>query len=285
LRKYADYNYLEIYNESVLGAQTIEEKIEELRSSGKKYKEMLKTVLSGDMLESNIYPVYERRKDVPKRDKEKESNEFQIKLNDRIAKLKYVRLVNTNFSKNDLMITLTYKDGYLPTEKQAKKDVANYIRRLKTYRKKHNLPELKYIYIIGYEDEEKQHKSKKIRVHHHIIINVMDRNAAEDLWGKGRVEAKRLQPDEFGLEGIARYMANQRGKRWYASRNLKNPDEHREVTKLTKRKVEKMAMNENDLEAMFEKLYSNKYKFLDCTKYVSEITGGTYLYCRMRKRD
>ena len=30
LSKYAEYNYLEIYNESVLGAQSIEEKIEEL---------------------------------------------------------------------------------------------------------------------------------------------------------------------------------------------------------------------------------------------------------------
>lgn len=285
MSKYADYNYLEIYNESVLGAQTIEEKIEELRSSGKKYKYMVKTIQAGDMLESSIYPVYEKRKDIPRRDKEKESEDSQTKLNDRYAKQKYVRLVNENFRKDDLMITLTYQDKYLPTEKQAKRDVKNYLRRLKVYRKKHGLPDLKYIYVIEYVDEEEQHKSKKIRVHHHIIINAMDRDAAEDLWGKGRVEAKRLQPDEFGLEGIARYMVNQKGKRWYASRNLRKPKEYKSVTKLTKRKAEKMACNQNDLESLFENLYSDKYKYLDSTTFYSDITGGTYLYCRMRKKE
>lgn len=76
----------------------------------------------------------------------------------------------------------------------------------------------------------------------------MDRNVAEDLWGKGRVEAKRVLPDEFGLEGIARYMVNQKGKRWYGSRNLKQPEVNRSVTKLTKKRAEKIAINENDLE-------------------------------------
>jgi len=285
LSKYADYNYLEIYNELVLGAQTLEEKIEELRSSRKKYKYVVKTIQSGPILESEIYPVYEKRKDIPKRDKEKESEEAQSKLNDKNAKKKYIRLVNTNFIENDLMVTLTYQDKYLPNQKQAKRDVVNYLNKLKRYRKKHDLPDLKYIYVIEYVDEEEQHKSKKIRVHHHIIINNMDRNIAEDLWGKGRVEAKRLQPDEFGLEGIARYMANQRGKRWYASRNLEKPEEHRAITKLSKRKAEKMSVNENDLKKLFEDLYKNKYQFNDCTKFVSDITGGTYLYCRMRKRE
>lgn len=286
MSKYADYNYLEIYNESVLGAQTIEEKIEELRSSGKKYKYMVKTIKSGPMLESEIYPVYEKSKDRPRRDKENDSKESQQNLNEKNAKKKIVRLVNTNFSKNDLMETLTYEDRYLPTEKQAKKDVQNYIRRIKTYRKKMNLPDLKYIYVIEYVNEEDYHKSKKIRVHHHIIMNNMDRNVAEDIWGKGRAEAKRLQPDDFGLEGIARYMVKDpKGKRWYASRNLKQPEVHKAVTKLTKRKAENMAKNQNDLKEIFEKLYSNRYQYNDCRTFFSDIVGGFYLYCRMRRKD
>lgn len=286
MSKYADYDYLEIYNDSVLGARTIEEKIEELRSSGKKYKYKVKTIKSGPMLESEIYPVYEKRKDIPKREKEKESKESQNNLNEKNAKKKIVRLVNTNFTKDDLFVTLTYEDKYLPTEKQAKRDVQNYIRRLKTYRKKNNLPDLKYIYVIEYVDEEEQHKSKKIRVHHHILINNMDRNAAEDIWGKGRAEAKRLQPDDFGLEGIARYMVKDpRGKRWYASRNLKQPEVHRAVTKLTKRRAENMVRNEYELENIFESLYSNKYQFIDCKPFYSDIVGGFYLYCRMRKKE
>lgn len=285
MSKYADYSYLEIYNETVLGARTVEERIEEIRASGKNYRYMVKTIISGSMIESNIYPVYERRKDRPRREKNKMSKEAQVKLNDKNSKLKFIRLVNANFSKDDLMITLTYEDRYLPTEKQAKKDITNYIRRIKAYRKKNGLPELKYIYVIGYEDPEKQHGNKKVRVHHHIIINQMDREAAENLWGRGRVEAKRLQPDEYGLEGIARYMAAQRGKRWYPSQNLIKPKEYKSTTKISRRKAERIALNENDHKELFEKLYSDKYKFLDCKTYISDITGGTYLYCRMRKRD
>ena len=114
----------------------------------------------------------------------------------------------------------------------------------------------------------------------------MDRDAAEDLWGKGRVEAKRLQPDEYGLEGMARYMMKQakvnkydfyeqpKGtNRWYASRNLKQPTVYRSVTKLTKRKAEQMVINQTDWEDTFEKLYKSKYKYLNCKPYVSDFTG------------
>lgn len=286
MSKYNDYDYLEIYNETILGKNTLEEKIEELRSSKKPYKYVVKTIQSGDMLESEVYPVYEKRKDVPKRDKEKATNEWQEKLNERNAKKKYVRLVNTNFTKNDLLVTLTYQDKYLPTQKQAKKDVVNYINRIKRYRKKMGLHPLKYVYVLEYVDEVDQHKSKKIRVHHHIIMSYMDRDVAEDLWGKGRAEAKRLKPDEFGLEGIARYMVKDRnGKRWYGSKNLKTPIVNSSTTRLTKRKAEKLALNENSHKEIFETLYREKYIFNDCKTYKSDITGGFYLYCRMRKRD
>lgn len=285
MSKYADYNYLDIYDNKVLGEQTLEDKIEELRTSKKRYKYMVKTIISGSVLESEIYPVYEKRIDIPRKDKEKATKESQKNLNDKNAKKHFVRIVNTNFTQNDLLITLTYQDKYLPTQKQAKKDITNYIRRLKRYRKKHNLPELKYVYVIEWVDETDQHKSKKVRVHHHIIINKMDRNAAEDLWGKGRVEARRLQPDEYGLEGIARYMLKQpKGeKRWSGSRNLKQPKVYKSVTKLTKRKAEKLATNP-EIAEIFESMYQGKYKYNDCSKYYSDIVGGFYLYCRMRKR-
>ncbi len=286
MSKYVEYDYLEIYNETVLGNESIEDRINLLRKSGKKYMYMVKTIQAGDMLESEIYPVYVKRKDVPRREKEKNTNSFQNDLNDKNARKKFIRLVNANFGKNDLLITLTYEDRYLPTLKQAKKDVQNYIRRLKTYRKKHGLPELKYIYVLEYVDEAEQHQSKKIRVHHHILINQMDRDAAEDIWKRGRVEARRLQPDDFGLEGIARYLLkNPKGKRWYRSRKLVEPKEHKAVTKLTKRKAEKMAMEPEKFPESFEKMYSGKYKYGDCQTFYSDITGGFYLYCRMKRRD
>lgn len=285
MSKYADYNYLEIYDKEILGGETLEEQIEELRRTRKRYKYMCKTIISGDYIECEIYPVYEKRSDTPKREREKVSKESQNNLNEKNAKKQFIRLVNTNFSEKDLLITLTYEDKYLPTAKQAKKDVVNYIRRLRRYRDKNNLPPLKYIYVIESVEEEEQHLSKKIRVHHHIIINSMDRDVAEDLWKKGRVNSKRLQPDEYGLEGLARYMLKQpkETKRYYASRNLDKPIVYRAVTRLSKRKAEQLARDPN-MSEQFEKIYKDKYKFNDCTPYYSEIVGGFYLYCRMRKR-
>lgn len=286
MSKYADYDYLDIYNSEVLGEETDEDKINELRSSKRKYKHVLKTIQSGSMLEAEVYPVYERKKDIPRREKVNDSNESQSNLNDKNARKKFVRLVNHNFGKDDLLITLTYQDKYLPTEKQAKRDMQNYIRRIKAYLKKHSLPDLKYIYVIEYVDEEEQHKSKKIRVHHHLIINQMDRNVVEDLWGRGRVEARRLQPDDFGLEGIARYMLKDpRGKRWYGSRNLKPPVVNRAVTKLTNRKAENMARRPDELKGIFESIYKGRYQFLDYNILFSDFTGGFYIYCRMRKNE
>ena len=108
-----------------------------------------------------------REKDRPRLDKENVSKESQANLNEKNAKKQFIRLMNTNFGKNDLVITLTYEDKYLPVQKQAKKDVTNYIRRLKRYREKIGLPPLKYLYVIEWVDEADQHKSKKVRVHHH----------------------------------------------------------------------------------------------------------------------
>ena len=78
----------------------------------------------------------------------------------------------------------------------------NYLRRIKAYRKKMSLGEPKYIYVIEGSEE-----STKKRIHHHLIMSEMNRDEAEKIWGKGRANAMKLQPDEFGLEGLARYIA------------------------------------------------------------------------------
>lgn len=285
MAKTYDYEPNEIYDREILGEETLEEKIEQLR--GINYCYVVKTIISGPIVESEIYPVYTKRKNIPRREKEKISRTAQKNLNDKNAKKKITRLVNTNFTNRDLAVTLTYQDRYLPNEEQARRDIQNYIRKLKRYRKKHGLPDLKYIYVIGCVSEEEKKNSKKVRVHHHLIINDMDRDVVENLWGKGRAEAKRLQPDDFGLEGIARYMADQNNgsKRWYASRNLKQPKVYKSYTKLTKRKAEKLARNGASWEETFEKMYKGKYKYSDCKMYESDFTGGFYLYCRMRRRN
>lgn len=285
MAKNYDYDPDWIYDREAIGDEITEEKIEQLR--GMKYGYVVKTIISGPIVESEIYPVYTNRKNTPRRDKEKTSREVQKKLNDRNAKKKITRLVNTNFTPKDLAVTLTYQDHYLPDYDQARKDIQNFIRKLKRYRIKHNLPDLKYIYVIGCVDEEERGNTKKVRIHHHMIINDMDRDVVESLWGKGRAETKRLQPDDYGLEGIARYLAGQNKgkKRWYASRNLEQPKVYKSFSKITKRKAEQLIRKEIDFQETFEKLYQGKYQYVNCTTFISDLTGGCYLYAKMRKRE
>lgn len=278
-----DYNYESVYTKSI--KETKEDEIENLRRNKKqRYTYVRKTIISGSVIESELYPAWTYRHDIP-RVPMGESSEAQKRLNDKNTKKKIVRLVNVNFGKYDLMITLTYDENYLPTEAEAKKDIENYIRRIKRRRKKDGLPELKYLYVIEYVNDPSV--TKKVRVHHHIIINEMDRDVAESLWKKGRTDSMRLQPDDFGLTGIAKYISKGllQGRRWGYSKNLKKPIITKDRTTLTKRKVEKIAKRPDEYQEFFESIYKGKYEYKDCETLYNDRVSGFYLYARMKKRE
>lgn len=280
MRLYDDYDYAEIYDKLLI-PETREEKIEDLRMNNK-YTYVVKTITSGEMVESEIYPIWKCRSDVPRRKEKNESRETQKNLNNKNSRKKVTRLLNTNFTKDDLSISLTYDDKNLPTLDEARRDIQNYIKRLKRYRKKNGLEDLKYLYVIEFEDK----KSKKTRVHHHIVINNMDRNVAEDLWGKGWANADRLKPNDFGLEGISRYITKNlnSSRRWSGSRNLKQPKVRKSRTRLTRRKVENLAKNQNDFKEIFERVYPNCI-YKDSKTMFSDIASGYYLYVILRKKE
>jgi len=233
------------------------------------------------MPECEIYPVWLHREEAARAKREIGSRQAQKNLNDKNAKKTIIRKINTNFTDKDIAVDLTYK-GMAPNEEQARRDIQNYIRRVKDYRKKHGLPDLKYVYVIEFDDTENSQK----RIHHHLIMSSMDRDVVEKLWGKGYANSRRLQPNEFGLEGIARYITKDpRGnKRWCASRNLENPKITVADYKITKRKVEKIARNENCASDIFQQLYKG-YVFNDINIKYSDFVSGAYLYVRMRRED
>lgn len=277
-----EYEYEEVYKKSI--KETKEDEIEnKLRKNMRtRYTYIKKTIVSGPVIECEIYPIWKNRSDVP-RTKVGTSREAQKNLNDKNAKKKINRLINTNFTEDDLMITLTYKNNYLPNEDEAKRDIQNYINRLKRRRKKDGIEEpLKYLYVIEYENNKKN--SKKVRIHHHIIINKMDRNSAEEVWGKGRTDSMRLQLDDDGLSGISKYISKGlcSGRRWSYSKNLKKPIIYRDRTTLSKRKMERVALAENDYKEFFEKEYKKQgYEYYDCKSYYSDMAAGYYLYARL----
>ncbi|MDP4144137.1 MAG: hypothetical protein Q8936_06575 [Bacillota bacterium] len=237
-----------------------------------------KKIYSGKILEVEIYPITIQERKQPRKKKEKESLPKQKNLNDKNAKKHLIRLINTNFNDKDLAVHLTYKDGELPEdEKAARRDIANYIRRVKHYRKKNNLPALKYIAVI-------EHGQEKKRLHHHIIMSGdIDRDIAEELWTKGRANADRLKEDENGYEALGRYIAKdpKRCKRWVQSKNLKQPVIKVNDFKFSRRKAEHIAKAPEDKD-IFNKLYP-EYVLNECKVETNEIYGGTYLYIKMRK--
>ena len=249
----------------------------------------VKTTVSGKFLESEIYPVWNTKKNRMIEQAEKEI-ELQLKIRHKNIQRNLVRLVNGNFTSKDIWITLGYRGDEQPaTLEDAKKDVINYIRRLKRYAKKAGYPDLKYVRVTEGDGINK-------RFHHHIILNFPDRDIAEKKWGKGKYpQARRLQPDDYGLTGLAMYVTKQavkdseddsKPKAYGYSLNLYKSWQHATIadSKMTKRRAEKIARNEVNTKELFEKMYPG-YTFTDLAINTSDHVSGWYIYARMRKRE
>lgn len=111
---------------------------------------------------------------------------------------KIVSLINTNFKKDDLLVSLTYKSKSKTTLEEAKRDIQEYIKRIKRYRHENGLEDLKYLFVIKSKDKRKW-------ISHKILINSMDEKIVEDLWSEGYANAGKLTDDE-SIEMIGRYI-------------------------------------------------------------------------------
>jgi hypothetical protein len=228
-----------------------------------------------------------------RRKKRKESAPKQRNLNDKNAKRYFVQLVLTNFSKDDLHVSLTYANEP-ETIEAAEEEARNFIRRVNYRRKKEGLPPAKYIIVT-------EKGSKGGRLHHHILLSGdMDRDVIESLWSKtrkkgqkagekiGLVRTDRLQPNEKGLEEIANYLGkdnagkNQKGKkRWIPSKNLTKPEYSTNDSKYTRRQVERIVQNEIDNNLYWAKQYPG-WDLADCKPVYNELTGWS-IYLKLRR--
>ena len=170
----------------------------------------------GDVYEAEIY--FSPRvagKNIPRGKNQNLTSKQQVERNLRNAQKKLSRLINTNFGFGDIFITLTYAEE--SEDEEAQKMLKKYIRRVRNWRRRHNLPELKYIAVTESGDK---------RAHHHIIMNKLDFETAIGLWDNGRVIISRVDPDG-DYTGLAHYITKdtkrQSGKRWSQSKNLDKP--------------------------------------------------------------
>lgn len=289
-KTYDNYDYEEAYQKQI---DTLEEwELERLMQTGKVNCLYRTTTIKSrneksgaEMLESMVYPSFPNREDVPKTAKKRETGQAQKNLNDKNARRYLIRLANINFSKGDIWATFGWDDDNMPEdEERAEKDIKNFIARINYRRRKAGLENAKYIYIPAIDGYA--------RPHFHILISGdgMDRDELEDLWTKcERKNTRRVKPDDdFLITGIATYITqNPHGtKRWRSSKNLKKPDAPtRSYRKFSRKKVNGMARDFEELKAQMEKAYPG-FKFLDAEVKHNDKVAAFYIYARMiKKRD
>lgn len=270
-----------------------------------KYRE--KIYRCGDYFEADIFPVFAKA-NKRRKAKYKPTSDMQARLNQRNAERYLTRLLNLNFTEDDISVTLTYEDKYLPdTIEEAERDFHNFLRKLKRLRKKLGLPEIVYVKIPG-----------PGRFHFHIPMSGgVDDKEIQKLWPYGYANIIHFEFNENGIEGHARYIAKQfeldeidifsvfdinqetgevtekdgriparaKGKRRFScSRNIKRPVAEEHDGRISQSRVEELATLDSGSRAAFEKMYPG-YCFADCKPYYNPENGGYYLQVRMYRAD
>lgn len=240
----------------------------------------VKSVKAGQQLYVDVYPIFGREQaGRAKRAMKQVTREAQKKINERNAKRRIVQLVNHNFTEKDIALHLTYDNP--PDYEQCQRDVRNFVRRVKRLRKKQGLPEMKYIYVV--EDDE---FGVKKRIHAHVVLTGgIAREELERLWARGYANADRLQLNEQGLEGLARYMVkSQRNrKKWCCSRNLKEPLVRVSDCKLSNARVKRIARGlPNEAKEVLRKAFPG-YEYVNCEVHYSDMVDGVMIRAQMRR--
>lgn len=149
-------------------------------------------------------------------------------MNDRTAQAKFRRLIASNFSPRDYVVTLTYDDVSLPATPEKARDrfLKPCINKLRQAFRDLGEDPLKYMYVT-----EGLHGDK--RLHHHIIIPDVPniRKTVRERWPCGHVDFERIS--SRGYEVWAQYLTKEprkTGRRrvgdrmWTPSLGLKKPE-------------------------------------------------------------
>lgn len=198
-------------------------------------------------------------------------------------------LVHCNFGEGDLLLNLTYDDENLPEdEKAAKKMFSRFMDRVNYRQKKMGLENAKWVSVIE--------TAKKGRIHHHAIIKCgLGRDELEKVWGNGRANTKRLQPDrKEGLGAVVKYIAKEfidddkpKNKRsWDCSKNLIKPWDtvNDNPRMMSRKKFNLMKEIPTDCECMKQMIEGDNpgYELVEVERTKMEQTGEYHFFCRLR---
>lgn len=135
--------------------------------------------------------------------KEKRSKRSNItsdkvrKNNDRLAAKMLTAILNINFKPGDIHLTLTYA-GLAPSQEQAKKDRAKFIRQLRRF-----YPGIKYVAVTEFE-----HK----KIHHHIVLSNCDVEIIKSLWEDKGFQNIKLLDSTGNYIKLAEYLIKETSK-------------------------------------------------------------------------
>lgn len=239
----------------------------------------------GDFLEVNIYPVFESPVQGRRRAKRNPTREVQQALN-RLNSAKEVnRVICANFTNQDYYITLTFK-GDPPDLERAKKDVANFLKKLERMMRRKGLGKPKWIKTI-----EVGAKSGRIHVHMVISGGLLPVDY-QRLWGKGYVDCKPLMFGADGVMGLSRYFVKQsrnvlgdehKAKSWSCSRNCIRPEPKTNDYRYSRKRAAEMA-REKENSRLIEKLYPG-YFCSSCEAFYNDESGHYYLHLQFYKKN
>ena len=217
------------------------------------------------------------------------------------------QLVHAAFAPGDLHISCTYRtDEYGCgrdaefTREDAKRDVRNYIRRVRRLLKRHGCDLDGFWWLAVTVTKKRMAEAARPwpeSHHHHILMHGVPnalRNAVEELWTHGYCNADRMRDSQEGLSAIAGYIARQEGsasgegrgdKSYSTSRNIPRPQVRTSERALSRRRVARIAAEvRTEGREILETLYP-EYRLVEDAKVdVSDFTAGAYIYAKLRRK-
>ena len=230
-----------------------------MKRRGSRCKQIEKRYWHGNYGTVILFPGH--RKSNSRSKKFKPSSEAQKKLNDFHEQEKFRMLIDNNFCENDVEVQLSFDDPP-ETYDECLGYIQKYLRKVRTYYGKDFNAKLKYVGVI----------EKGIRLgkfHAHITMSIPDpvhrgkiRERLEELWEYGTARTFRLEFNEEGMRGMAKYLVcnpdkpevEGRVKRWIQSRGLKRPKVSERTGRISIEKTRKIIsghITERDLEPLY----------------------------------
>lgn len=274
-----------------------------------------KTIIAGDSLEVESFPVVCVSQEAKRERARRETTAAQAKLNLENCRKYTRRIMETNFRGGDLLLHPTYDYGFVDrafsnmeeirrewktlgypeNEEDAERMIVNFIRRLKrrVRRKGGRVEDFKYIYVIESKRKNRDGDINALppRYHYHMVISslgILTIDDINELWPYGRSDVRPLDFRFNGLEALGKYIVKEslskNSKKIRHSKNLQQPQISRSYRKISCRRA---AMIAGDVRAngkeILERIYPG-YVLEDCMVRYSAFVAGAYIYARLRRR-